>query len=240
MLKEMADAGLATELTTNISSEQIRQQFNQSTTKYPMDNDSAPQRSAGGEVGGDISDEDTEETVYTDASLLDRHVRELLQSAGVRYDFWRAVENGTARKMVIDDDLLAAWERLEAAAPLLNKLAARHVERGGRGQESPLAKVLLKAGGSASGSPSGSASGSASGDDSGDTSTGGRRRTRNPDRYEHSSRGAASGSPSGSTSGDVSKVRNVSEVSDVALAHRFMRGERAAGIELLRRGMGRR
>ena len=210
MLKEMADAGLATELHTNISSDQIRQQFNTSTTRYPQDNDSAPAASAGGAVSGDMSDEGTEE-IYTDATLLDRHVRELLQSAGVKYDFRRAVEVGAARKLVVDDDLINAWERLEAVAPLLNKLA-EHAQRRGA-MVSPLQQLLVRvARGSASGSQSGSQSGSESGSVSGSMSG-------NPS-------GSASGSASGSESGEMSKT----------LVESFMAGDREAGLKL----MGRR
>jgi hypothetical protein len=115
-----------------------------------------------------------------------------------------------------------ALERLEQAAPLLHRAVELAQYR--TATASPLAKVLIKAGGSQSGSQSGSASGSDSGDDSGDTSTGGRRRAH--------SRGAASdGSAAGSQSGELSKLTNR------ILAERYMAGDRAAGIELLRRKM---
>jgi hypothetical protein len=232
VLDGLVKSGQATELPTNISSEQIRQQFNQSTNNYPRGNDSAPQASAGGAVSGDISTEDTEE-IFVDASLLDQHVRELIQAAGGNYDFRRAVENGRGRMVKIDDDLMDALERLEAAAPLLHRAVELAEHRGA--MQSPLSKVLIKAGGSASGlgSGSGSGSGSASGDDSGDASTTGTHRTRRdaPGAGTESARARQVGSVSGSQSGSQSGATNK------ALAHRFIMGDRTAGLELLRRKM---
>jgi hypothetical protein len=181
ILEGLVKAGQATEQPVRITTRQIEQQFGKATTEYPRGNDKPREASAGGEVSGDISDEDTEE-VYIDASLLDQHVRELTQSAGGSYDFKRAVENGQGRMVKIEDDLMDAMLRLEQAAPLLHRamaLAAQRERRMRKVTVSPLAQLLGKAGGSASGSVSGSESGSVSGD--------------------------ASSSASGSKSGEMSK-----------------------------------
>ena len=156
------------------------------TTKYPRGNDDAPSRSSGGQVSGDMSEE--AEEVYTDASLLDEKVRQLIQSAGANYNITRAVENGTLQKIEatdIPDELYDAMQRLEKAAPIINAAVAHMNRRAAHG--SPLARLLMgkaAAAGSRSGSPSGSSSGSASGSQSGSTS----------------------GSESGSTSGEFSKT----------------------------------
>jgi hypothetical protein len=75
-------AGLATELPSRITSGQIEQQFNTSTNNYPRGNDTPRDRDrdAGVQIAGDFAEE--AEEVHLDASLLDQHVRELIQAAG--------------------------------------------------------------------------------------------------------------------------------------------------------------
>lgn len=243
LLESLVKAGVMTELPTNISSEQIRQQFNTSTTRYPQGNDDPKNKDTDAEVqiAGDFKDQNAEE-VFMDASLLDQKVRELITASGANFNFKRAMENGTLIK--VDDELLAALERLQKAAPLLNKAVGISVRRqygeetierlfksrnttgGASGAASGAA--LRSAAGSASGSRSGSQSGSASGDEQAKKYRAIGQALREivlRHRREGSASGSRSGSSSGSSSGAASE--------DVK---KFMAGDQEAGLGV----MGRR
>jgi membrane protein involved in colicin uptake len=119
------------------------------------------------------------------------------------------VENGTMRKITVDDELAAARLRLQEAAPLLNAAVALAQRRAAQARRSPLEDLLGKATPTSyDNSPSAVAdykNGSASGSESGSTS------------------GSESGSASGSRSGGMSK----------ALIERFLAGDREAGLALM-------
>jgi hypothetical protein len=211
ILEGLKKAGEATELPSGITQEQIQQQFNTSTTKYPMANDTPRNRDmeAGVHIAGDF-DEDAEE-VFIDATLLDQKVRELIIAAGGNYSFKRAVEEG--RMIKVDDEFMDAMLRLEAAAPLLQRAVELSMQRSNR---------MCKIGGSASGSASGSITGV-------DSTTG-----------THQTRCDAPGSGTVSAKNRAEDAGQISDVDKVTLARLFVAGNREAGLELLRRGIRRR
>jgi hypothetical protein len=92
---------------------------------YPTGHDTTTEMtSAEGTMSGDASAQDQDEgegvnEVNLDATLLDQKVRELVQSAGAKYNYKAARAAGMAKRA--DPELLAAAQRLEKNAALLNR-----------------------------------------------------------------------------------------------------------------------
>jgi hypothetical protein len=107
--------------------------------------DTAPEQDALGSASGDVSTQDEGEgvdEVNLDATLLDEKVRELVQSAGAKYDFKAARTAGLMKR--VDPELLGAAQRLQNNASLVNEVVRRTNLRRARQGKPPI--------GSASGS----------------------------------------------------------------------------------------
>lgn len=203
ILDNLRKAGEATELPVNISSEQIQQQFNQSTTTYPQSNDKPTNRDpdARGQISTEVGGHDTEEVEILDP--FSQRVKALVESCGGKY-------TPPPRTMKVTPQFLAALNRLEQAAPLLNATVQHSLRREHGGVT--IARLFRT-------QHHDHTPASIAGGYDGEVSTDG------------SASGSQSGSASGSASGDVDKI---------TLARQFIAGDRAAGLELIRRAVRHR